>query len=65
MSERNPAFSLLCFRHCLLFSQWAARAGSTHAISSAKPHAASTRGYERKRELLQLSRSWGASKQRP
>ena len=48
LSERNHAFSFLCFRRLLLFSQRAAQAGSTHAISSTTPHAASTRGYERR-----------------
>lgn len=44
LSEWNQAFSFLCFLLRLLFSQWAAQAGSTHAISSATPHAASIRG---------------------
>lgn len=44
LSEHNHAFSFLCFRRLLLFSQRAAQAGSTHAISSTTPHAASTRG---------------------
>lgn len=47
VSERNHAL-LLCFRRRCLFSQWATQAGSTHAISSADPHAASTKGYERR-----------------
>lgn len=41
--ERNQAF-FLCFFHRLLFSRWAAQAGSTHAISSTTPPASNTRG---------------------
>lgn len=46
LSERNHTH-FLCFRRRRLFSQWATQAGSIHAISSAVPHAVSTKGYER------------------
>lgn len=49
VSSRNHTL-FLCLRLRRLFNQWAAQAGSTHAISSAVPHAVTTRGYER-REL--------------
>lgn len=49
VSSRNHTL-FLCFRRRRLFNQWAAQAGSTRAISSAVPHAVTTRGYER-REL--------------
>lgn len=44
-SAQNHAFSFLgLLRRRRLFSQWAAQAGSIHAISSTTPHAASTKG---------------------